>query len=538
MATGIPASPGFAVGPALILTAAADVSRTVGTPEDEAAAVGDALETAAVSLERLRADSDELGADILEFQVVLLDDEALTAPVYERVVKGEPADVAWRAVIDAEIADYRSTDDVYMAARADDLIDLRDRVLKALEGGSSRPLATPKDGILLADELTPSAFLELDWQSLGGVALRRSSPTSHVAILARARGIPMITGLDEGGDVAPGDLLILDAETGALTIRPTKATLDGLEAILTETSARMAKAAVAANQAAVTRDGQPITVLINVDDPAILEGLDPACCDGIGLMRTEFLLEAGKLPTEDEQAAIYERVVRWASGRPVTIRVFDAGGDKPVPGLTLEDERNPFIGVRGLRLLLSKPDIFRIQLRALARAAVTGPLKVMLPMVTMPSELTAAAAHLDTVVAELEAEGMTCVRPALGIMVETPAAALTAESFDADFFSVGSNDLVQYVTACARDEAALTHLADPRNPAVLELIQRTVGAGERRGVDVSICGDMASDAGLIPILLGSGLRILSAAPAQVGRVKLAIAETSGPEASGDDDDGE
>jgi phosphotransferase system enzyme I (PtsI) len=202
-----------------------------------------------------------------------------------------------------------------------------------------------------------------------------------------------------------------------------------------------------------TADGRRVAVLINVDDPGLLDGLSPAICDGIGLVRSEFLFDGG-LADEARQLAAYARVLDWAAGRPVTIRTLDAGGDKPVPGLTMADEANPFLGLRGLRLSLAHPQAFRVQLRALARAAAAGPLKIMVPMVTVPEELEAARAHLDAAVAELAAEGLAHVRPPLGIMVETPAAALTAAGFVADFYSIGSNDLVQYVMAAARDNPA------------------------------------------------------------------------------------
>jgi phosphotransferase system enzyme I (PtsI) len=207
----------------------------------------------------------------------------------------------------------------------------------------------------------------------------------------------------------------------------------------------------------------------------------------------------------------------------VTIRTLDAGGDKPIPGITIDGERNPFLGVRGLRLSLLRPEPFRVQLRALARAAADGPLKVMVPMVTLPEELAAARDHLDAVLAELASAGVAHARPALGMMVETPAAALTAAAFDADFYSIGSNDLTQYVMAAARDNAATAALARPDSPAVLELIARTVAAGRQRGVEVSLCGDMASRPELLPALLAAGLRSLSVAPAQIGRVKRALA---------------
>ena len=216
------------------------------------------------------------------------------------------------------------------------------------------------------------------------------------------------------------------------------------------------------------------------------------------------------------------RILEWADGRPVTIRTLDAGGDKPIPGVTVDGESNPFLGVRGIRLSLVRTDLLRVQLRALARAAVHGPLKIMVPMVTVVRELAEVRDMMARVTVELAAEDIAHAAPEIGMMVEVPAAALTAESFDADFYSIGSNDLIQYTMAAARDNPAVANLADAANPAVLELIARTVSAANDRGVEVSLCGDMASEPGHIGALLKAGLRTISVAPAQVGRVKRAV----------------
>jgi phosphotransferase system enzyme I (PtsI) len=281
---------------------------------------------------------------------------------------------------------------------------------------------------------------------------------------------------------------------------------------------------------AMTKDRTPIRVLINVASPDELLGVDPAICDGIGLVRTELMLEG--LPGEEEQLAAYRRILEWAQGRPVTIRTLDAGGDKPIPGLTLPVEKNPFLGVRGLRLSFAAPAVFRIQLRAVLRAAVHGDLKVMLPMVTLPRELERARAILDEELAGLVAAGVPARRPRLGIMVEVPAAAIAADLFDAEFFSVGSNDLTQYVAAAGRDVAAVAELADPTQPAVLRLIHHVVRVAAERGVEISLCGDAGGDPAAIPHLLAAGLRTLSVAPALVGRTKLAVAETDLRDAPG------
>jgi phosphoenolpyruvate-protein phosphotransferase (PTS system enzyme I) len=240
-------------------------------------------------------------------------------------------------------------------------------------------------------------------------------------------------------------------------------------------------------------------------------------------VRTEFLFQQqGALPDEAVQYRVYREILDWAGARPVTIRTLDAGGDKPIPGVTIDGEANPFLGVRGLRLSLRRRGLFKTQLRALARAGSSGHLKVMLPMVTTPAELREARVLLDEVLAELASEGLPARRPALGIMVEVPAAALAIGRFDADFYSIGSNDLVQYLTACDRGNGELVALADPLNPAVLELIERTVAHGRRMRVPVSLCGDMAADPRCVPALLDCGLEELSVAPPALGLLKAAI----------------
>jgi phosphotransferase system enzyme I (PtsI) len=265
-------------------------------------------------------------------------------------------------------------------------------------------------------------------------------------------------------------------------------------------------------------------ILLNIAAPEDLATIDPAMCDGIGLVRTEFLFEAAQgLPNEDTQYAVYRRIVEWADGRPVTIRTLDAGGDKPIPGLTVEGESNPFLGLRGIRLSLARPEVFRVQLRALLRAAVHGPLKVMLPMIAIPAEFDRAAGMLDTEFVALKAKEIACARPPLGIMVEVPAAALRAEDFQASFYSIGSNDLTQYTMAAARDLSSVADLNDTGDPAVLSLIARIVEVGRRRGVEVSLCGDAAADTRLTTALLATGLTTFSVAPVAVARLKAAIA---------------
>jgi phosphotransferase system enzyme I (PtsI) len=522
---GRPASPGVALSRLFVLgddDAQADM-RPGGDPEHEANRLRSAIASSVAELERLCGSAAADARDILEFQIAMLGDEALAESAFAAIAGGQGAPAAWRYALDAQVRDYENAGDEYFRARAADLEDLRDRVFAVLSGGQRQ--SVPAGTVLVARDLPPSQFLGIDWRSGSAIALAAGSPTSHVALLARARGVPMVVGL--GADVmnvATGQEAMIDGEHGSLVVAPDEATRSVARTREGEISRQRAIAKKYARARAALPDGEAVTVMINTAGPDELSLLDPAICDGIGLVRSEFLFQGGgALPDEERQYQAFCRILDWADGRPVTIRTLDAGGDKPIRGLTLDGEANPFLGTRGIRLSLLKPDVFRVQLRALCRAAARGNLKIMLPMVAVPRDLAEARVHLNAVVADLSARSVPHRMPPLGIMVEVPAAALAIGRFDADFYSIGSNDLVQYVMAAARDIAALADYADAADPAVLGLIARLVEHGRRIGREVSLCGDAASDPALIPHLMGTGLRSLSVAASSVGLVKAAIA---------------
>jgi phosphotransferase system enzyme I (PtsI) len=525
--TGRAASPGLAIGPVTVLTPAIESRRVPGDPAQETAALKAAIEGATAELAELVEAEQGDAADILEFQVAMLEDDALAEGAFDAIAAGSPADQAWRSVLDAEIAGYRSAEDEYFRARIADLVDIRDRVLMRLNG-VDRSAAIAGGSIVASEDISPSAFLAADWTRGGAIVLASGSSSSHVAMLARARGAPMVVGLGPlSWQGRPPALALVDGDAGTVIFDPEPETRRLFEQRMGAANAARAIADAGRARPAFTADGGRITVLLNIAAPDDLAGLDPAICDGIGLVRTEFLFAAAQgLPDEETQYAAYRRILDWAEGRPVTIRTLDAGGDKPIAGLTIRGESNPFLGLRGIRLSLSRPEVFRLQLRALARAAVHGALKVMLPMVAIPSELERARGLLDEEIAALKTKGILCARPPLGIMVEVPAAALRAEDFDAGFYSIGSNDLTQYTMAAARDIGAVADLNDTGNPAVLALIARTVEAGRARGVEVSLCGDAAADTRLTKALLTAGLTTLSVSPVAVARLKATIATVS------------
>ena len=533
---GRAASPGVAIGPLVRLPrlemapAQATVTRRGEhlvireqvEPVAERARLEAAIEQARAELAALAAASEGMGADILEFQLALLEDPALVEEALDSIARGSSAPWAWAHTLFVQTMAYEDSEDEYFQARASDLRDVEQRVARALGGVETSPPPMLPGGVLVAEDLAPSSFLGLDWSVLGGIALERGSPSSHVAMLARARGVPMATNL---GEVPESGEAALDGEAGMLVVRPEAATRTRYLARLEERRREDAEASARLTGPAVTADGVRIEVMLNIDDPAAVGDDLLAAADGVGLFRTELLfLNRPELPDENEQCRAYGGLLERLRGKPCIVRTLDIGGDKPLPGLGLPEEANPFLGLRGLRLCLERPELFRPQVRALLRAAVRGPLKVMLPMVATAAELAEARAVFAACLAELLAEGAEARLPPLGIMVETPAAAITIDLIPADFLSIGSNDLTQYVMAASRDgEGRVGALNDPLQPAVLRLIGQVVRHGLTAGVPVSLCGDMASEPAGAAALLGLGLRRLSVAPAALGRVKQAVA---------------
>jgi phosphotransferase system enzyme I (PtsI) len=464
--------------------------------------------------------SDADARTILAFQVAMLADPVVSEPAFAATAAGATVEKAWRDAMDLQIREYHEAEDLYFRARASDLRDMRDRVLRRLCDAAAPAIAP--GSIVVADDLPPSRFLEIAWAG-GGIALAHGSPNSHVAMLARSRGVPMLIGVEQV-DLRGHTEALIDTDNAVLVVSPDGTLAASFDSRQRRVEMAKAEAERYANAAASTADGERVQVLINIADATEMERLDPACCDGIGLVRTELALrDSADLADEETQYETYVRIVRWAGGRPVTVRTLDAGGDKPIVGYTVEGETNPFLGRRGVRLSLAHPEILLTQLRALARAASVGPLKIMLPMVTSPREVDRVRLLLDGAIARLRADGKDCAVPELGIMVEVPATALAIDLFDADFLSIGTNDLIQYVTASSRDAKDLVTLQDPLQPAVLRLIHAVVEHADRRAIPVSLCGDMASEVRCVPALLDMGLRALSVAPAAVARVKSAIA---------------
>ncbi|MEW9807629.1 phosphoenolpyruvate--protein phosphotransferase [Mesorhizobium sp. ZMM04-5] len=522
--TGVPASAGYAKGPLFGLAAAASRYERKASPADDADALRSAIAAASEKLAELAAQSTGEAAEMLEFQLAMLADDSLSDPALAAIENGAAADEAWSAALAAEIEGYEAADDEYFRARSADLRDIRQQVLDALT--ASGAAEAPAGAILVGDDIAPTRFLATDWSKGGGIALAAGSSASHVAMLARSRGVPMVVGLGPLPTHFEG-VALLDAEHGNILLGDAGNEADLFRANAGAFAARRRQAEDYLYRPAATADGTPVRVQVNIAGPADVETIDIATCDGVGLMRTEFLFgKAAGLPDEETQYRAYARVLEWAAGKPVTIRTVDAGGDKPVPGFTVE-ESNPFLGLRGIRLSLANPEIFRLQIRALLRAAVHGALKVMLPMVAVPEEYERALALFREEADALGAAGVPHSMPPLGIMVEVPSVAIAPELFSrAAFFSIGSNDLTQYVMAAARDNASVAALNSVANPAVLRLIAGVAGFGRDHAIPVSLCGDAGGDPAAIPHLLRAGLRDLSVVPAQLALAKAAIADVA------------
>jgi len=404
------------------------------------------------------------------------------------------------------------------------------QVLGHLVGGAGARPALAGGGVLIAPDLTPADTAGLDPAVVVGIATALGGPTSHSAILARSLGIPAVVGLGRPVlEIAEGATVIVDGEGG--TVRPDPDPTQVAEAKRRAEEFRESEAAARAeaSRPAVTRDGTTIEVLANVGQAEDVSAALEAGAEGVGLLRTEFLfIGRDAMPSEQEQEAAYRAIAEALGGRPLILRTLDVGGDKPLPYLPVPSEANPFLGLRGLRLGLARPDVLRTQLRAVLRVAANHPVKVMFPMVTSLAELRAAKGLLEEARRDVEAAGDR-VPPHLevGIMVEVPAAALAAAGFarEVDFFSIGTNDLTQYALAAERGNERVAGFADALHPAVLRLIQMTVEGAATHGRMVGVCGEIGGDPVAVPILVGLGVRELSAAPPAVPRVKRAVRET-------------
>ncbi|OJF13239.1 phosphoenolpyruvate--protein phosphotransferase [Couchioplanes caeruleus] len=522
---GRPASAGVGIGPARHADDAVPDMPEVASrgPDEEWHRIEDAMAAVRRDLHRLRAstarDAGEHHAAIFDAHLLLLDDADLLADVRSRIADGSPAPQAWHAATERVATGIEAVPDPYLRARAIDVRAVGRQMIRMLVGV---PGATKvEDGVLIAADLAPGDAAELD-PRVAGVLLAFGSPAAHGAILARTRGIPMVTGVGPAVlDVAPGTQVALDGATGEVVVAPDDAVLASFRRRAGEQASRRARAAACATAPAVTRDGTTVAVGANVGSVADARAAVARGADLVGLIRTEFLfLGRDTAPDTGEQEAAYREIAEAFGGRRITVRTLDVGGDKPLPYVAAAGEDNPFLGVRGIRHSLAHPALLADQLLAIALVARAAPVSVMFPMVSTVAELVHARRMLTEAIARAGGdEGGLRV----GLMMEVPAAALKAAAFApyADFFSVGTNDLTQYALAAERGNAAVAALADGLDPGVLRLIDAVCrGAGGR--VAVSVCGELAGDEAAVPLLLGYGVRELSVAPRAVPVVKEAV----------------
>ena len=526
---GVPAAPGVAIGRVFHLRhELADIPERAGDPERERHELETAIATALLQLEvlqeRLLADTDKERAAIFGAHQELLKDPELLDRASQEIRQGASAAFAWRTAYQTQAERLRALDHPLLAGRAADLRDVGRRVMHLLLGHTEQPHDFPPACIIVADELTPSEIAGLDRERVRGICSTMGSATSHVAILARGLGIPAVAAVDPRAlEIAEGTPVILDGDHGTLKPNPTAAEERAIAHRQSQAAARHAADLREAHEPAITRDGHRTEIVANIGAVEEAHTVVAAGGEGVGLLRTEFLfMERTTAPDEQEQTRVYEAIARTLGpNRILIIRALDVGGDKPLSYLPTVIEENPFLGERGIRLLLNRPELLRTQLRAVLRASASGKIAIMFPMIATLAEWQAVRAMLQ---AEVEALGVAPI-PA-GIMVETSSAALLADHFarDADFFSIGTNDLTQYALAMDRTNPRLAVQLDALHPAVLRLMAATVAGAAKHQRWVGVCGALASDPVAVPILIGLGIHELSVNPPAIPAIKARVRE--------------
>jgi phosphoenolpyruvate-protein phosphotransferase len=533
--TGIPASRGIGIGPIfqfvrqdLIIEERSNIQ-----PEEELKRLNNAISTAKDQIdsiyEKALKESSDADAEIFQAHRMILEDPELLAGVENKIKNQEKsAELAMQETGQSFSDIMAAMKDEYFAARATDILDVRNRVLRILLGVAESPTAALKEpSVIAADDLTPSDTVLLDKTLVIGFCTSRGSATSHTAILARGLGIPAVAGLgDEVLSQKNGTEVILDGTKGTAFFAPGEELINKYRQRIKAANTIHEEAMKYAKEPAITKDGKRIEVVANIGN---VEGAKSAVdngAEGVGLLRTEFLyLEQTNLPTEEEQFQVLKDILDVFGDMPVILRTLDVGGDKEIPYMGLEAESNSFLGQRALRLCLVRPDIFKPQLRAALRASTGYNLKIMFPMVATASEVRAARKVLDECAAELEKEGVQMAEDIeIGIMVEIPSAALVADQLakEVDFFSIGTNDLSQYTMAADRTNPKVADLSNAFFPAVLRLVREVIRAAHKEGKWVGMCGELAGEPLALPILLGLELDEFSMNPPMIPLAKQII----------------
>ena len=525
---GTGASPGIALGKALVVEHKELVieKRTITDVDAEIAKLRDAIQVSKVELEKVKEKAaKELGeaeAEIFGAHLLVLEDPELTGAAEAKIADEKVnADFALNEIKEMFVAMFESMDNEYMRERAADIKDVTNRVLRHLLGIKVVDLsALDEEVVLVAHDLTPSDTATMNKKMVLGFLTNIGGRTSHTAIMARTLEIAAVVGLtDITENVKDGDFVVFNGDTGEVIINPDEETKAAYAAKKQAFEEEKKALELLKGKESVTLDGRRVELAGNIGTPNDIEGLIKNDAEGVGLYRTEFLyMDSDKLPEEDTQFEAYKAVLEGMSGKPIVIRTLDIGGDKKLDYLPLDEEMNPFLGYRAIRLCLDRTDIFKTQLRALYRASVYGKLRIMFPMISSLEELLKAKEVVKEVQAELDAEGIAYAKDVeIGMMIEVPSAAVISDVLakHVDFFSIGTNDLIQYTTAVDRMNQKISYLYNQFNPAVLRLIKMVIDNAHKEGKWVGMCGEAAGDQMMIPILLGFGLDEFSMSPISI-----------------------
>lgn len=524
---GIAGAEGIGIGKALVVCEQTlDYSHVVFSgAENETnrlqAAIAAFCEKVTAMQKKLTASVGEKQAEILNGQIMMIQDPFMTSQMQDFIAGGQCAEAAVDAVCNMYIEMFSSVEDDLTRQRATDIRDMRARLLGILLGQTEVDLSDlPPETVLVAHDFTPSMTANMQKEHIVGILSECGSKTSHSAILARSLELPAVMSVENICTLLEnGDTVIVDGTRGEVVVRPAQGILEAYASKREQLKMEKQALHAFAGKKTVTADGKQLAVYANIgkpdDVPAVLQNDG----EGVGLFRTEFLfMDRAALPSEEEQFAAYRAVATQMQGKEVIIRTLDVGGDKDIPYLHMEKEENPFLGHRAVRYCLDNPEIYKVQLRALLRASAYGNIKIMLPLVTTVSEVRRVRELLESTKAELRKENIEFRdNIPVGVMIETPAAAMTADLLakEADFFSIGTNDLTQYTMAVDRGNSKVSALYSHYNPAVLRLIKQTAEAANRAGIPVGMCGEAAGDKAFIPLLIAFGLHEFSVTPAAV-----------------------
>ena len=533
---GIGVSPGYAVGKAIIIKETSiDINSSAYTSAEEEMkkfqnAVAVFTKKTRELIESLTRSAGKENADILNGHIVMLNDPFMLSQIKESIESGKTAAQATDAVCNGFYDMFAAVDDEMMKQRASDILDIKNSIIGILCGENGVAIEdVPKGSVLIAKDFTPSMTSRINRENVYAIIAEVGSVTSHSAILARAIDIPAVLSVKDASElIKDGDLLAIDGSKGKILFEPDQETVQEYENARRSYFEEKASLAEYFSRETVTKSGIKKAVYGNIGKPEDAEKVIQNGGEGIGLFRTEFLfMDRPSLPTEEEQFEAYSTVAKTMGNKEVIIRTLDIGGDKAVPYLEIPKEDNPFLGYRAIRYCLDNPDIFKIQLRAILRAAYFGNIKIMLPLITDTEEGLSAKALIAECERELESEGALFKKNIpLGVMIETPAAVLIANELAkiADFFSIGTNDLTGYVMAVDRGNGKVSGLYSVQKPAVLKAIEMTVKSAKAAGIPVGMCGESAADSELIPKLVEWGLDEFSVTPNSILKTRKEICE--------------